>query len=267
MHRPPPPSTGPNEPILFIRINSNTFDPNGAAIFSILKIRPTEKFGPGLYDYCQKRNKRYGVDWIFVFRYGAPTAQNMMNEKHINITCNMTPNDVRDDEYAVALEDKDTIYVMKAYPRGSEAPRETWEIINGETKDYQDAQTSLVWIGHIKNEILLLRTQIQQQASIIAQQKQRLAELQASNISLQRGIEQMRCQAHRPVQGQTRPRLGQAIPTYSNRAPAGPSFMARLEAAREPEEATSRQPATPLVFPSFSGTSFAENPRDRPSRG
>ncbi|KAJ4363427.1 hypothetical protein N0V83_009720 [Neocucurbitaria cava] len=213
MHRPPPPPTNPNDPILFIRINSNNFDPNGAPIFSILKIRPTEKFGPGLYDYCQTRNKRYGVDWIFVFRYGAPTAQNMMNEKHINITYDMTPNDVRDDEYAVALEDKDTIYVMKAYPRGSEAPRETWEIINGETKDYQDAQTSLVWIGHIKNEILLLRTQIERQASIIAQQKQRLAELQAINISLRRGVEQMRGQAHHPV---PRPDAPSSRPGYTH---------------------------------------------------
>jgi hypothetical protein len=42
-----------NDPVLRLRIHSNTYDINNTPIFSILTIRASRKFGPHLDAYCR----------------------------------------------------------------------------------------------------------------------------------------------------------------------------------------------------------------------
>ncbi|CAO2651433.1 Nn.00g040030.m01.CDS01 [Neocucurbitaria sp. VM-36] len=293
-----------NDATLNIKIHSNTYDSNGTAIFSILSIRSSQKFGPRLDAYCQHRKKQYGVDWIFIYCYRAATEENKDREKYINITYNMTPDDVKDEEYpGMAIADMDTIFVMKARPRsltmaenenterdaslsplGSQASSEEISIMNGETSIYQDGKTITHWFLHsqkklieFRNETGELKSTVAMQAKTMAEQEKKLSELKSlQTLLLHQNIQLS--QRHQPPYGQTLPRLGQAIPSYSNRCgqrqrqrrrapvqgPPQQSFISRLEAVREPVEPMPRQRCPPLQFPSFAGTSFAKDQRDRP---
>lgn len=102
------------EGLLRLRIHSNTYDPNGTPIFSILSIHRTEPFGPRLDYYCQARKKRFNTDYKFVFKYPAPTATNPHRKRYYDIAWITKPSMLRDKEYpGSALKDGDTIWVLQ----------------------------------------------------------------------------------------------------------------------------------------------------------
>ncbi|KAF2629403.1 hypothetical protein BU25DRAFT_323783, partial [Macroventuria anomochaeta] len=134
-------------------------------------IRPDETFGPRLDTYCANRGKRYGVHWMFVYRYQASTQQNPEQEMQITLTWDMTPNDVKDDDFpGVAMRNLDTIYVMKAKPLassetdriisdggavrspGPQVSHQEVDITNGETTFYQNPNVSRQWYQAVEQD-------------------------------------------------------------------------------------------------------------------
>ncbi|KAG9189441.1 hypothetical protein G6011_06309 [Alternaria panax] len=267
-----------NDPILRLRIHSNTYDINSTPIFSILTIRASQKFGPRLDAYCQQRNKQYGIDWVFIYRYALGGPQNMQRESYIKIEYNMTPNDVQDIERpAIKLRDMDTLLVMKAEscmavvgessrdgietpqsPIGSEVSEEHVDIINGETPIYQNAGTIADWHRLVETKMVELRGQViglnqesQFQKTMIAQQTQMLHELVKRNNDLMQGN-----------YGRTARRVGQVLPSNAQYAATlgassqpGPEvqhspFVDRLEAVRQPtSHIPSKNPIQQYHFP------------------
>jgi hypothetical protein len=265
-----------NNPVMKLRIHSNTYDINSTPIFSILTIRAFQKFGPSLDAYCQQRNKKYGVDWAFIYQYTLGGPEDGQRVRYINIDYNTTPNDVRDTERPeIKLRDMDTIIVMKAKPRiaamvensrnriepplspiGSQVSEEVIEIMDGETSIYRNAGTIASWHRLIETKLIELRGQItglnsetQAQKSIIAQQTRRINDLVKRNNELMQG-----------KYGRSSSRVGQVPPSAalgagSQRGPAVQRnpFVERLESVREPtRHMASPNPAQQYHFPTSS---------------
>lgn len=253
-----------NDPVLRLRIHSNTYDINNTPIFSILTIRASRKFGPHLDAYCRQRNKQYGVDWAFIYRYALGGPRDAQRERYINIDYDMTPNDVQDTERPeIKLRDMDTLMVMKAKshtavmfesshdgieipqsPIGSPVSEEQVDIINGETPIYQNAGTIANWHSLVDTKMVELRGEIvglsqenQLQKTVIAQQTEMLHDLVKRNNDLIQGN-----------YGRVTRRVGHVLPstaqytaslgTVSQRGPADQHspFLDRLEAVRQPTE-------------------------------
>ncbi|CAN9299069.1 unnamed protein product [Alternaria alternata] len=253
-----------NDPVLRLRIHSNTYDINNTPIFSILTIRASRKFGPHLDAYCRQRNKQYGVDWAFIYRYALGGPRDAQRERYIKVDYDMTPNDVQDTERPeIKLRDMDTLMVMKAKshtavmfesshdgieipqtPIGSQVSEEQVDIINGETSIYQDAGTIANWhrlvdtkMVELRGEIIGLSQENQLQKTVIAQQTEMLHDLVKRNNDLIQGN-----------YGRVTRRVGRVLPstaqytaslgTVSQRGPADQHspFLDRLEAVRQPTE-------------------------------
>jgi len=267
-----------NHPVLSLRIHSNTYDINNTPIFSILTIRASRKFGPHLDAYCRQRNKQYGVDWAFIYRYALGGPRDAQRERYINIDYDMTPNDVQDTERPeIKLRDMDTLMVMKAKshtavmfesshdgieipqsPIGSQVSEEQVDIINGETSVYQNAGTIANWhrlvdtkMVELRGEIIGLSQENQLQKTIIAQQTEMLHDLVKRNNDLIQGN-----------YGRVTRRVGHVLPstaqytaslgTVSQRGPAvqHSPFLDRLEAVRQPtEHITLKKPNQQYRFP------------------
>ncbi|CAN9301800.1 unnamed protein product [Alternaria alternata] len=253
-----------NDPVLRLRIHSNTYDINNTPIFSILTIRASRKFGPHLDAYCRQRNKQYGVDWAFIYRYALGGPRDAQRERYIKVDYDMTPNDVQDTERPeIKLRDMDTLMVMKAKshtavmfesshdgieipqtPIGSQVSEEQVDIINGETSIYQNAGTIANWhrlvdtkMVELRGEIIGLSQENQLQKTVIAQQTEMLHDLVKRNNDLIQGN-----------YGRVTRRVGRVLPstaqytaslgTVSQRGPADQHspFLDRLEAVRQPTE-------------------------------
>jgi hypothetical protein len=267
-----------NHPVLSLRIHSNTYDINNTPIFSILTIRASRKFGPHLDAYCRQRNKQYGVDWAFIYRYALGGPRDAQRERYINIDYDMTPNDVQDTERPeIKLRDMETLMVMKAKshtavmfesshdgieipqsPIGSQVSEEQVDIINGETSVYQNAGTIANWhrlvdtkMVELRGEIIGLSQENQLQKTIIAQQTEMLHDLVKRNNDLIQGN-----------YGRVTRRVGHVLPstaqytaslgTVSQRGPAvqHSPFLDRLEAVRQPtEHITLKKPNQQYRFP------------------
>jgi hypothetical protein len=103
----------PQNPLIRLRIHSNTFDPSGSPIFSILSMRIYDMFGPRLHYYSHTRGQKFGVDWKFIYSYPAPTNQQPERKKYFDLTWTMKPAGCRDRQYpGAAMRDGDTIYVV-----------------------------------------------------------------------------------------------------------------------------------------------------------
>ena len=251
-----------NDAVLTLRIHSNTYDINNTPIFSILRIRMSQIFGPRLDAYCQQRSKQYGVDWVFIYRYALGGPEDAQRKRYIEIDYNMTPNDVQDTERPeIKLRDMDTIMVMKAKshiaamvessrngietplsPIGSQVSEEVVEIINGETLIYQNAGTIANWHRLVESKMMELRGQItslssenQVQKAMMAQQAQMLNDLVKRNNELMQS--KYGCAAGRI--GQTPLSAAQFAATFGAGFQHGPAvqrsrFVDRLEAVRQP---------------------------------
>ena len=151
---------------------------NGQPVFSILRIRRDQAFGPHLDAYCANRGKGYGVHWMFVYRYHAPTKQDRSQLMQISLTWDMTPNNVKDNEVpGMAMQNLDTIYVMQAKPLasaetdrelnkggavqspGPQVTHEIADIVNGETNFYQNPDVSRQWYQAIEHDSNRLRAE------------------------------------------------------------------------------------------------------------
>jgi hypothetical protein len=199
-----------NSPMLRLRIHSNTYDPQGTPIFSILTIRANQKFGPRLDAYCQQRDKQYGKDWVFVYQYALGRKGGGECEKYIKLTYDMTPEDVKDNEQPhITLRDMDSISVMKTKqyaamdankkngvetplsPIGSQVSEDEVDIVDGETRVYQNAGTISDWqracenkLGEMQAYTVELKQYIARQKDKIAKQEATISDLETRNMNM-----------------------------------------------------------------------------------
>ncbi len=198
-----------------LRIHSNTHDKNGQPVFSILRLRRNEIFGPGLDVYCANRGKIYGTEWMFVYRYEAGTQEDPHRHMQITLTWDMTPADVKDEDFpGMAMRNVDTIYVMQAKPPsllsnkdgngmpspGPQVEYREIELLYGETILYQKPDVSRQWYeaverdanslrtacGSMKTTILRQQTQLEAKDRDLARQKRALRDLGDLARQLQR---------------------------------------------------------------------------------
>ncbi|KAI4907840.1 hypothetical protein J4E90_009248 [Alternaria incomplexa] len=251
-----------NDPIMTLRIHSNTYDINGTPIFSILTIRASQKFGPRLEYYCQQRGKQYDIDWVFIYQYALGGPDDDVRDRYIKIDYNMTFSDVYDPERPdIKLRDMDTIMIMKAKsrlatmidngrrgietplsPTGSQISEDNIDIVDGETPIFQNAGTIANWNRIVESKMMELRSQVntltsenQRQKTELARQNQMLGDMiKRNDASLRsshpqatgRGVHAF------PFVGHSAANLHPGIqrgPTVQRNA-----FMDRLEAVREP---------------------------------
>ncbi|KAI4611428.1 hypothetical protein J4E80_007649 [Alternaria sp. BMP 0032] len=251
-----------NDPVMTLRIHSNTYDINGTPIFSILTIRASQKFGPRLEYYCQQRGKQYGIDWVFIYQYALGGPDDDVEDRYIKIDYNMIFSDVHDPERPdIKLRDMDTIMIMKAKsrlatmidngrrgietplsPTGSQISEDNIDIVDGETPIFQNAGTIANWNRIVESKMMELRSQVntltsenQRQKTELARQNQMLGDMiKRNNASMQsshpqatgRGVHAF------PFVGHSTANLHPGIqrgPTVQRNA-----FMDRLEAVREP---------------------------------
>jgi hypothetical protein len=175
-----PPLAHPQNPLIRLRIHSNTFDPTSVPIFSILSMRVHDIFGPRLHYYSHARGQKFGVDWKFIYAYAAPTNAQPERKKYFDLTWNMKPAGCRDRLYpGGAMRDGDTIYVVSRRPGTKPAAEDNgWvedsiqlqaDVIAfepGETV-YQNHAVNTAWwgdaeralgaarehVGHMQNEV------------------------------------------------------------------------------------------------------------------
>jgi hypothetical protein len=153
-----------------------------------------QRFGPRLDAYCQQRDKQYGKDWVFVYQYALGRKGGGESEKYIKITYDMTPEDVKDNEQPhIKLRDMDTISVMKAKqyttmdankkngvetplsPIGSQVSEDEVDIIDGETRVFQNAGTISEWQRKCEEKMGQYQECVVQLKQYIARQKEKLA--------------------------------------------------------------------------------------------
>ncbi|KAI4935196.1 uncharacterized protein J4E92_002484 [Alternaria infectoria] len=251
-----------NDPVMTLRIHSNTYDINGTPIFSILTIRASQKFGPRLEYYCQQRGKQYGIDWVFIYQYALGGPDDDVRDRYIKIDYNMTFSDVYDPERPdIKLRDMDTIMIMKAKsrlatmidngrrgietplsPTGSQISEDNIDIVDGETPIFQNAGTIANWNRIVESKMMELGSQVntltsenQRQKTELARQNQMLGNMmKRNNASMQSSHPQVTGRGVHafPFVGHSTANLHPGIqrgPTVQRNA-----FMDRLEAVREP---------------------------------
>ncbi|KAI4654005.1 hypothetical protein J4E93_001773 [Alternaria ventricosa] len=251
-----------NDPVMTLRIHSNTYDINGTPIFSILTIRASQKFGPRLEYYCQQRGKQYGIDWVFIYQYALGGPDDDMGARYIKIDYDMIFSDVHDPERPdIKLRDMDTIMIMKAKsrlvtmiehgrnrietplsPTGSQVSEDNIDIVDGETPIFQNAGTIANWNRIVESKMMELRNQVntltsenQRQKTELARQNQMLGDMIKRNDASLRS-------SHPQVTGRgvhAFPFVGHSAANLHPGIQRGPTvqrnaFMDRLEAVREP---------------------------------
>lgn len=235
-----PSNLSQDDSVLTLRIHSNTHDSNGQPVFSILRIRRNEKFGPYLDEYCASRGKGYGVDWTFVYRYQAATHQNLEQQLQITLTWDMTPNDVIDADFpGMAMRNLDTIYVMTAKPTdsahaegsileggavqcpGPNVKLEEVGITNGETNVFQNPDISRQWYEDVEQDASKLRAVYGTMKSTIMQQKQQICTKDKLIAQLQHSITQLTT-----LSAQLRERMQLPIPNATTHVSSGPNSQA-----------------------------------------
>lgn len=202
-------SLGQDDDVLTLRIHSNTHDMNHQPIFSILRICRNEIFGHRLAAYCINRGKEYGGNWIFIYRYKAAAHQVIENHLQIALTWDMTPNDVKDDDFpGMEMRNLDTIYVMQAKPLalvgtrslnddctmqfpGSQMSPEVVSIIDGETNVFQNPDVSREWYQAIEKDATHLRALHSRMKSINIQQMLQISNKDKMIAQLQHSITQL----------------------------------------------------------------------------
>ncbi|KAI4956492.1 hypothetical protein J4E91_000703 [Alternaria rosae] len=251
-----------NDPVMTLRIHSNTYDINGTPIFSILTIRASQKFGPRLEYYCQQRGKQYGIDWVFIYQYALGGPDDDVRERYIKIDYNMTFSDVHDPERPdIKLRDMDTIMIMKAKsrlaamiengrngietplsPTGSQVSEDNIDIVDGETPIFQNAGTIANWNRIVESKMMELRSQVntltsenQRQKTTLARQNQMLGdEIKRNNASMQSS------HPHATSHGaHAFPFVSHSAANFHPGIQRGPTvqrnaFMDRLDSVREP---------------------------------
>jgi hypothetical protein len=211
-----PTPTVTSNPILHIRIHSNTYDSDGLPIFSILTLHLHDIFGPRLAYYCAQRGTRYGTDWKFVYQYPAPTPEKPHRQKYFDITYNMKPVHAQDREYpGHAMRDGDTIFVVGRRPDapanedniGEQIECQHIAIQNGETPIYQDKGVNDAWYKDAERQLSVTRNQLGNMRNAALQARQlrathetRIAELEAVNAVLRGEVEILRRQYQQPQQ-------------------------------------------------------------------
>ncbi|UPX21289.1 uncharacterized protein EKO05_0011479 [Ascochyta rabiei] len=273
--------------VLTLRIHSNTHDVNGQPIFSLLRIRRDQAFGPCLDAYCATRGKEYGVHWMFIYRHPAATHQNPEQEKQITLTWDLTPNDVRDADFPDAnMQDLDTIYVMQAKPFTSDetnrvldeggavqspGPQVSYEIVDitaGETTVFQNPHVSHQWYRAVeqdstrlhathstmKSTIIKAQHEIFAKNKMITQQNHVISQLSSLSAQLRK-----RMQLPPPLPSSTaqapsshvvrqRPNPHHHQPAQRNSTLDSTAFVAKCEAVRDQhDQAAPRR--EPLQFP------------------
>jgi hypothetical protein len=259
----------PANPTIRLRIHSGIWDTHKTPIFSILTMRQHDPFGPRLEYYCAERGKRFGTDWKFVFKYRAPTDENPNAVRYADLTYDLTPAQVFDEDYpTAAMRDGDTIICAR-----NPMPGETNElqsalgcqridVQNGETTVWQDPDINRKWYQDLeasqaatKRQIALIHTvnkslkhkDVLNQGQMTTLQNEN-AELKLEILKLHQTITDQRPSAQGAGQGQHAllgplPSEGPAV--YQN-GPIQPGRgRSSGEEALSPEP---RAPAAPAVY-------------------
>jgi hypothetical protein len=289
MQRSTIPVADENDPVMTLRVHSNTYDFNGTPIFSVLTMRASQKFGPRLEYYCQLRNKQYGVDWVFIYRYAIGGPGDDARKRYIKIDYDMTCMDVRDPERPdIKLRDMDTIMIMKAKSRlavmiensrngveappspiGSQVSEEDVDIIDGETPIFQNAGTITIWnrlvekkMMELRSQVMALTTQNQRQRTTLAKQTAVLADVVERHNALvkEKNARAAGCDA------QAFPSTSLSAANYHLGSQRGPTvqrnaFMDRLESVREPTvQNASQNRVQQFQFPTHSRDTQGRRP-------
>lgn len=207
---------------------------------------------------------------MFAYRYRIMSPTEHSNERHLIITYDMTPRDIKDDKCPdLAIAELDTIFVMQAPPtsathNGREAmhgksaaasahptplPRQDIKIKNGETTIYQSAAVNAEWLKHCEMNLGAIRHHANHLQRTIHECQQQLATQNNTITALETQNQQLRQQLLPLPYGFPNP-----APPRRTAGHKPSAFMARLESVREPEEPIPRRgPGDTLRFPSFAG--------------
>jgi hypothetical protein len=211
-----------SDPVLRLRIHSNTYDANGFPIFSIIIIHASDAFGPSLDLYCQQRGKRYGIDWKMVYCYAAPTVEKPHRQKYFDLTYNMKPVLARDKEYpGAAMRDGDTIFVVSRRTAvaneddaGPQIECQRIHIQNGETEIWQSRSVNEAWYRDAEKRLTAARIQFGRSHDAVAHQRQvqtqletKIAGLETTNEYLRQQVETMRQSQRAQTHGTQHQRL------------------------------------------------------------
>jgi hypothetical protein len=256
---------GPVDPVLMLRIHSNTYDKNGQPIFSILRMRANESFGPRLDAYCADRGKKYGIDWMFVYRYQTGTHQNPEHDMQITLTWDMTPADVNvDDVPGLTMRNMDTIYVMKAKTSatagikrelsdggavqspGPQVSHQIVDITNGETRYFQNPDTTRQWSEAVHKDNAQLRASHHQMQTVIMQLRQELLAKKQQNEELNMHMAEL-TKMSKDYREMIQRRTGNA--NANANAPGPGPGVAQFALSRPPPGGVARQRPVPLNPP------------------
>jgi hypothetical protein len=200
----------------------------------------------------------------------------------------MTPQDVKDEDFpGMSINHLDTIYVMVAKPLptaftfdltgenegvrspGPQIPRNSVDIVPGETKLYQNDNIARQWYlavehdaarmrgmhGALKSTILRQKQQIEQKDETIKKLQDSLSQVTTLSSQLRGRMQDPRAAEPAVVPGdriirqrveypRSRPRVN--LPQQRNPS----TFVTKCEAVRDPEAQT-LQSLTPLQFPTY----------------
>lgn len=178
------------------------------------------------------------------------------------LTYDMTPNDVADPEFpGMTMQNLDTIYVMQVKPSPpqtsgaptsgslvhSQIPFETVDILPGETHVFQNPHVSQEWYEVVEQDSKTLRASHSKWKSLVIKAQQQVFTKDKEIAEMKQALTKF---TH--LSGQLRKRMQHMTAS----APQPNAFVAKCEAARDPEVQTA-QHHEPLQFTSFDTTSFA----------
>lgn len=203
-------------PTIRLRLNSNTYDPAGALLFSILTLRIHDAFGPRLEYYCAQRGMRFGLDAKFIYKYAAPTPSKPQRKKYFDLLYHTTPNMCFDREYPSArLGDGDTLLVCRRRQQGQQpqpdpqsaekedemlgtqlsVPRIDIDIVNGERTIYQGEDVNVAWYRDADARLSMAKTHL----AAMTDMAQRYAAAYTQSRGLARAIANESAQLRRQV--------------------------------------------------------------------
>ena len=202
---------------------------------------------------------------MFVYRYQIGPHQNPGHAGQITLTWDMTPADVKVDGLpGIAMRNIDTIYVMKAkqaatagikremsedgavQASGPQLSHQVVDIVNGETRYFQNPNITRQWTQAIEKDNTQLRASHHQMQTVIAQLRQDLEIKKQQNTELNTYITELTkvSKEYREMVQREAPHLNASGP-----GPGPGPQIAQFTLSRPPAGRVARQRPAPLDQP------------------
>lgn len=231
-----------------------------------------EAFGPRLNAYCAYRGKEYGKDWTFVYRYRSGIYHSPGHAMQITLTWDMTPADVKIHGLpGIAMRKMDIIYVIEAEKAatdgtkhkmcddravqcsGPQVSHQIVDITNGETRCFQNPDTTRQWTEAIEKNNAELRASLDQMQTVISKLRQYLDAEKQQNTDLHTYLAELT-----KVSKDFREMVQREAPNLLESAP-GPQ-VAEFTLSKPPADRVAHQLPAPLDQPVQQRVPWKVNP-------